>query len=309
VTAHGRQARRRHASAVVAVRRAAELARRDARLQIRRHALGGLREDAILGRVGRLQIGIEKRRRHLQLRERRPQPPQRLDDARAIFGPEFLLGFFADLRRIQAQPDRLDVAIVRPRAHEFLDVAVAERLLPCHRAVHGDLLALDVLEDAIVGGRRPAHVVLGLQPVDRDAHLQPRDRGPRDRNRTHGACHHLHVQAALRQLRQQHVELAIADERLAADERHVQRLQPIDDFDDAVDEGLALSIGQRSECLAAAKVFVAVGVTARATQRAFTGDFNREVGTIPRQNLAPRADNAFHLKTLAQERDICGLRA
>ena len=48
VTADRRQSRRRHASAVGAVRRAAELARRDARLQIRRHAVGGLREHAIL---------------------------------------------------------------------------------------------------------------------------------------------------------------------------------------------------------------------------------------------------------------------
>ena len=48
VTADGGQSRRGHASAVGAVGRAAELARRDLRLQIRRHAVGGLREDAIV---------------------------------------------------------------------------------------------------------------------------------------------------------------------------------------------------------------------------------------------------------------------
>ena len=40
-------------------------------------------------------------------------------------------------------------------------------LLPRHRAMHGDLVAGDVLEDAVVGGRRPPGVVLGLQAVDR----------------------------------------------------------------------------------------------------------------------------------------------
>ena len=46
------------------------------------------------------------------------------------------------------------------------------RLLPRDRAVHRDVLALDVLQNPIVGRRRAADVVLGLQPVDRDEDLQ-----------------------------------------------------------------------------------------------------------------------------------------
>ena len=40
-------------------------------------------------------------------------------------------------------------------------------LLPGDRAVDGDLVAGDVLEDPLVGRRRPPRVVLGRQPVDR----------------------------------------------------------------------------------------------------------------------------------------------
>ena len=84
----------------------------------------------------------------------------------------------ADLRRVEAEPDLRDVRVRRPEAGELLQVAVALHLLPRDGAVHGDLVTGDVLLDAVVGGRRAADVVLGLQAVDRDDDLQPRNRGP-----------------------------------------------------------------------------------------------------------------------------------
>ena len=108
VTADRRQPRRRHAAAVRAVGRAAELARRDARLQIRRHAVGGLREDAI----ARARPAAPDRHRAAapasaasgtRSRSRRSVSTTR---ARSC-GRQLLVGLFADLRRIQAQPDRL----------------------------------------------------------------------------------------------------------------------------------------------------------------------------------------------------------
>ena len=104
----------------------------------------------------------------------------------------------ADLRRVEAEPELPHVRVRRPEVRELLEVAVALHLLPRHRAVHGDLLAGDVLEDPIVGGRRAAGVVLGLQAVDRDDDLQPRNRRPLGRNRPHGARHELRVDAASR---------------------------------------------------------------------------------------------------------------
>jgi hypothetical protein len=50
---------------------------------------------------------------------------------------------------------------------KLLEVPVALHDLPRHRAVHDDALPGDVLEDAIVGGRRAPDVVLGRQPIDR----------------------------------------------------------------------------------------------------------------------------------------------
>ena len=61
-----------------------------------------------------------------------------------------------------------------------------------------------------------------------DPDLQAVHADPLRRDRADGARHELHVQSALRQQRQQRVQLAIADERLAADDRYVERPQTID---------------------------------------------------------------------------------
>ena len=54
------------------------------------------------------------------------------------------------------------------RSEELVEIARPVHLLARDRAVDGDLVPGDVLQDPIVGGRRPPRVVLGLQAVDRD---------------------------------------------------------------------------------------------------------------------------------------------
>jgi hypothetical protein len=75
------QSCRRHAPAIVTVRIAAELTRRDAPLEVGGEALGGLREDAVGRRFRRLRVDREQRVGQLQLRELRPEPPEIGDDA------------------------------------------------------------------------------------------------------------------------------------------------------------------------------------------------------------------------------------
>jgi hypothetical protein len=76
-----------------------------------------------------------------------------------------------------------------------------------------------VLQDAVVRCRRPAGVVLRLQAVDRHDHVHARDRRPLSGNLADGARDQLDVDAALREQREQLVQLAVADERLAPDDR------------------------------------------------------------------------------------------
>jgi len=111
----------------------------------------------------------------------------------------------------------------------------------------------------------------------------------------------LHIESTLRKLGQQHVELAITHQRLTADERHVQRLEPIDDVDNAVDQRLALSIRERPQRLAAAEMVVAVRVASRTTERAFPRDFDGEIRAESGKDFAPGSDDAFHTPNLAQK--------
>ena len=69
------------------------------------------------------------------------------------------------------------------------------------------------------------------------------------------------------ELRQQHVEFAEAHERFAPDDRELDRAVPRDEIEHAVDEGLALEVGELPKHDAAAEMIVAVGVAARAAER------------------------------------------
>ena len=139
--------------------------------------------------------------------------------------------------------------------------------------------------------------MLGLQAVDRDDDRQPFDVAPLGGNLAHGARHELHVNPARGKQRQDRVQLAIADERFAADDRHVQRLVPIDQRDDAVDELLALEVADLPQRDLAAEVIVAVGVAAGASQRAFARDLDGKGRGISAEDAAPCSEDAFHIGT------------
>ena len=108
------------------------------------------------------------------------------------------------------------------------------------------------------------------------------------RDLANGARHELHVNAAFGEDRQERVQLAVADERLAADDREMQRTVAIDELDDAVDELLALEVADLAQRHLAAEVIVAVGVAAGAVQRAFARDFDRQRRRVAGKNSTPR---------------------
>jgi hypothetical protein len=86
----------------------------------------------------------------------------------------------------------------------------------------------------------------------------------------------------------------MANERFAADDGQVQRPVLVDEREDAVDQRLAFQVADIAERDRSTEVIVAVGITARAAERTLAGDFNREVRSIAKQNLAPSANHALH---------------
>ena len=159
--------------------------------------------------------------------------------------------------------------------------------------MHRHVLTGDVFEDPVVRRRRAPHVVFRLETVDRDHDLELGHVGPRRRDRPNGAGHDLRVHAHGRELRQQDVELPESHERLAADDREVDRPLFAHDAEHAVNQRLTFEVGEVTKHDSATQMGVAVGVAAWTPKGAFTCDFDREVGTIATENLAPRTDNVF----------------
>jgi hypothetical protein len=74
----------------------------------------------------------------------------------------------------------------------------------------------------------------------------------------------LDVDATVQDLGDHGFEFAIADQGVAADDRKVQRFDAVDDFEHAIDQGLAFEIGEAAQIYAPAQVAVVVGITAGA---------------------------------------------
>jgi hypothetical protein len=85
--------------------------------------------------------------------------------------------------------------------------------------------------------------VFRLQAVDGDNDIEPREVGPVLRDDAEGAGDDLDVDAAPVQLGEKKFQLAIANERVSADERKVERTISVDDFEDALNQSVSLEIG------------------------------------------------------------------
>src|SRR4029453_15290540 len=176
-------------------------------------------------------------------------------------------GSFPTLRSIQTHPNHSRVVVCLPEAQKLFQITIALNLLPRDGAVNRDVMSGNVLQDPFIRRRRTPHIVLGGQAVDRDHELQPAKIAPFGRDRTYGARFDLGVNIALVELRQDGRQLAIANERLAADDEDVQRFAIVDELDESTYQLLALVVGESAQRCGAAEAVVAVGVTPGATHR------------------------------------------
>jgi hypothetical protein len=93
------------------------------------------------------------------------------------------------------------------------------------------------------------------------------------------------------QPRDHQLEFTIPDERVASDNRQVQGLKPVDDFEDTVYELLPLAITKTSQSHPSSQVRVIIGIASGTTQRAFAGNLNGKRGPLSYKNLAPSSKN------------------
>src|SRR5262245_43052040 len=130
-------------------------------------------------------------------------------------------------------------------------------------------MTLDVLQDAVVCRGLPSRVMFSGQSVNGNHEIHLFNRGPFDRNRTHGARHNLNVHIASFDLRKDLSDFLIADKGFAADERNVNWSIRIDQLHDAVYELFSPKIAHLAENGSAAEVLIAICVTPRTCQWTF----------------------------------------
>ena len=91
-----------------------------------------------------------------------------------------------------------------------------------------------------------------------------------------GAGDHLGVDAAALNLRDELLELAVADHGIAADQRDVEGLHLVEQSEDAGDELVAFVVGELAQFGGAAEMGSVKGVAAGTAQGTFFGDFDGE---------------------------------
>jgi hypothetical protein len=94
----------------------------------------------------------------------------------------------------------------------------------------------------------------------------------------------------LDQLRQQDLEFAVPDERVASDNRQMERAMLIHHVEHAGDQFLSFEIGQAAQ-VRGPEMGVFVGVAPGTTQRAFFRNFNGKRWDSTSQGAAPSLQN------------------
>ncbi len=279
------------AAALRAIGSATKNAGFDAALEIGGIIGGHFREQAVVGIFRRAKQSLG----HTRLEEKfwifLVKNRQFASEGFAIGRQECLGALFPDLRRVNADPDAIDFRARAPERGILFKVAGAFEHRARNRPMDIDLEAFDIFQDALVGSRLAANIVMLGKAVDRDSDADPPELHPLDGNGNHSARDYQRENVHTAKNRENAAEFLVTDEWFAADQRNVDRLVLADEIDDAIDESIAAKIVELAKRGFAAEMRVTVSVTARTGERTFTSDFDREHGDFASENISPGGQN------------------
>ena len=139
--------------------------------------------------------------------------------------------------------------------------------------MNADVPAGDVLQNTLVGGRFAPDIVVLRKPVHGNSHGDVFESGPLHRYRNHGAGDYDGVDSAGAKLREHFTQFPMADQRLAADQRDVERLVLVDDAEDPFDQFVAATIANLTQGNQTTQMVAAIGVASGTAERTFFCDF------------------------------------
>lgn len=227
--------------------------------------------------------------RHVELGIAGAQIEQFADGSLTLFAGEAFGRVLALLRSENTHPYFLGVFVCRPEMQEAFEISRLAHHGRGDGAVDSDVMSADVGEDSIVGGGSAANVVLGRKAVDAYGNGEASIRGPAFWQGTESAGDNLHMKVALEKPGEQGFELAIAHERISADEREMKRLILVDDAEDAFDKFSATIVRKIAEsCGRISKVPIEIGIASGTTKWTLARDLDGETGDAAFQDTAPR---------------------
>src|SRR6266404_1571967 len=154
----------RRAATLGTIGSAAKDAGLNASFQIRGVVGGHFREKTVVGIFRRIQECLRDAVVHQELRKLLGQEGQFRGYLFAVVGREHLRASLADLRRVQTYPDAVDLGPLIPERYVFFEVAGALEHRPGDHPMHVDFASPNVFQDAVVGGRLSAYVVVLGRP-------------------------------------------------------------------------------------------------------------------------------------------------
>src|SRR5271154_7238528 len=126
--------------------------------------MGRKREHTFFGTLWRRAELADHTLGHFQLWKASPQRQHIGDRTRALMRLQHFREAIADLRRKQAEPYPANLCSRTPKLKEFTQVTGTFHHLAGDGAMDSDVLARDVLKNAIVGCWRSPNIMLWLQP-------------------------------------------------------------------------------------------------------------------------------------------------
>jgi hypothetical protein len=275
-------------TALCAVWSAAKNTRLDTTLQvggiIRRH----FGEEAIAGIAGGIKDGASDAFRGEEFGIFLGDCRQLAGNKLAVGISEHFGGLFRELGSVEADPDAVDLRPVTPKGDVLLEVGGARK----HRARDGpmdiDLATFDVFQDALVGGRFAANIMMFGESVDRDGDSDSGELHPFHRDRDNGAGDNEGKNFQGAECGKNPAELTMADQRFTANQGYMDGLVFAYELQNALDKCVAAQVTELAQGDLSAQVRIPVGVAARATERALASDLDGEHREATGQDSAPR---------------------
>src|SRR5215472_606467 len=246
----------------------------------------GLGEYALVRRSRRMQEFPDHSFGHIELGIDGTQAHQLFHSLHSLFAAEDLRISSADLGREHAHPYFFGLRPGVPKLDEVLKVARPLHHLAGNRAMDGHITVTNAFQYPGVSCGFTARIVLRLQAINGDHNVKPLKPGPFLRYGTKSTGDDLDVNASGIELREQLRDLAVADQRVAADDREVQRTVFIHQGEQALHQFLASLVMKLPQVHTAYMSFF-VGVTSGTAQRTLPRDFNGERRPSAAQDAFP----------------------